>query len=192
VSERLDMTSITIHGLLSLALLRVGRDDEARIEADRTRSLIAASGGHPTGHPVLDGYAALAEVSLASLDAASSTSDRDRARRQVEEACLFLDRYRRVFPIGEPAFRFYRGQLAARVGRRRSAVQEWTRSLRAAEAIDMRYDAARAHLALGAAFTADPAERASHLAAAATALMEMGIPVDTPGLGAIAVGGSAT
>ncbi|MFI5293106.1 MAG: hypothetical protein ACHQ02_09585, partial [Candidatus Limnocylindrales bacterium] len=62
VSERLDMTSITIHGLLSLALLRAGRVDEARIEADRTRSLIAASGGHPTGHPVLDGYAALAEV----------------------------------------------------------------------------------------------------------------------------------
>jgi tetratricopeptide (TPR) repeat protein len=191
-SERLDMTSITVHGLLSVALLRVGRVDEARVEADRTRSLIAASGGHPTGHPVLDGYAGLAEVSLAEWDAASSAAERKRARRQVEEACLFLDRYRRVFPIGEPAFRLYRGHLAARVGGQRTAVQEWKRSLRAAEALDMRYETARAHLALGTAVKAERVERDTHLGAAAAALTEMGVPADAPGLGVIHEGRSAT
>ena len=133
-SERLDMTSITVHGLLSVALLRVGRVDEARIEADRTRSLIAATGGHPSGHPVLDGYTGLAEVRLASWDAATSSAERDRARRQLEEACLSLDRYRRVFPIGEPAFRLYRGHLAARVGRQRPRAGVETQPEFAAEA----------------------------------------------------------
>jgi hypothetical protein len=190
-SERLDMTSITIHGLLSVALLRLGRVDEARIEADRTRSLIAASGGHPTGHPVLDGYAGLAEVSMASWDAAASTAERDRARQQVEEACVFLDRYRRVFPIGEPAFRLYRGHLAARVGGRRSAVQEWKRSLRTAEVLGMRYETARAHLAIGTAPRVEPAERASHLGAAAAALAEMGVPGDAARVAPIRTGRSA-
>jgi tetratricopeptide (TPR) repeat protein len=175
VSEGLDMTSITIHGLLALALLRAGMPAEARAEADRTRAMIAMGGGRPTGHPVLDGYAALAEVSVANWDSADSAVERDRWRLATEQSCRYLGAYRRVFPIGEPAFRLYEGELAIRLGQRQRAATAWQQSLAAAQAIDMRHDLALAHLAVGADLRREDPEGAGHIAAAVEGFRQMGV-----------------
>jgi tetratricopeptide (TPR) repeat protein len=180
-AERLDMTSISLHGLLALALLRTNRRGEALDEAEHTRRLIAATGGRPSGHPVLDGYTAVADVALTFWDASTSAAEQARWRAAVEESCRSLGSYRKIFPIGEPAFRRYVGELAARTGDARRADRERRRSLAAAIDLDMRYDVALAHLSLGADTAAEASaggERMSHLDAAKAVLADMGITAD--------------
>jgi hypothetical protein len=65
------------------------------------------------------------------------------------EAVGHLGRYARVFPIGEPRHRLYRGLLAWTAGRPAAARRDWRAALAAAERLGMRYDQALALDALG-------------------------------------------
>jgi len=171
----LDITSISNEGLTALALLRLGRRSEAEAAGDRTRSLIEATGGKPTGHPVLDGYMAIAELSIALWDQASDAEERRRREQQTAAAVRYLATYRKTFPIGEPAVRLYRGALRWRQGRPDDALSNWRASLAAAERLDMRHDAARAHELLGMHLSPEVAESRVHQDAAAAAYAAMGI-----------------
>jgi class 3 adenylate cyclase/tetratricopeptide (TPR) repeat protein len=171
----LDITSISSEGLTALALLRLGRRDEAEAAADRTRSLIEATGGKPTGHPVLDGYVAIAELSIATWDQATDADERRRREDQTATAVRYLAAYRKTFPIGEPALRLYRGELRWRQGRHDDALSNWRASLAASERLDMRHDAARAHELLGAHLSQDAPEGRVHREAAMAAYAAMGI-----------------
>jgi class 3 adenylate cyclase/tetratricopeptide (TPR) repeat protein len=162
-SNRLDMTTIVIHGLLARTLRRLGRDEEARAEAENARALIAESKGRPTGHVVVEGYVAVAEIALACWDEAEAEAEREHWRRRAREACRYLRKYCEVFPIGEPARRLYEGERAWRLGRRRRAVRALRRSLEAAERLDMLRELENAHRALAARL---PDEREQHLEAA--------------------------
>jgi hypothetical protein len=65
------------------------------------------------------------------------------------EAVGHLGRYARVFPIGEPRFRLYRGLLAWTDGRAGPARRDWRAALAAAERLGMGYDQALALDLLG-------------------------------------------
>ena len=178
-----DVTAVTRHALLALALERTGRPEEAAAEAERAAVLVRETRARPTTHSVLDGYAALAEVALKGWDGAESELERELWRRRAAEACRNLRTYCRVFPIGEPARRLYAGEYAWRLGRRRRALRAWRRSLAAAQSLDLRYEAARAHAALSAGLREDDARRARHSASARELLDAMGAaaPEDASG-----------
>jgi class 3 adenylate cyclase/tetratricopeptide (TPR) repeat protein len=169
-----DVTAVTRHALLALAFQRAGRAEEAAAEAERATTLIRETGGRPTTHSVLDGYAALAEFALERWDSAQAYQERELWRRRTAEACRNLRTYCRVFPIGEPARRLYAGEFALRLGRRRRALRAWRRTLAAAQRLDMRYEAARTHAAVAATLREGDSRRARHTAAARALLHEMG------------------
>jgi class 3 adenylate cyclase len=175
----LDMTSVNIRALSALAHLRCGEDAEARREEDGAWELVRHLGRRPTGHPVLDGYAALAELALAGWDAARSRAARGHARRRAREACRNLRAYERTFAIGGPARWLYEGEYELRRGRRERALRAWRRCRACAEKLDMRYELALAHAALGDHLAAGTLAGEQHRSTAARLLHELGMPAHT-------------
>ncbi|HEX5881229.1 MAG TPA: AAA family ATPase [Actinomycetota bacterium] len=99
-----------------------------------------------------DLYAMTAEVATALwLDRRGDGGDGDAGpwRAMATEAVGHLGRYARVFPIGEPRHRLYRGLLAWTAGRPAAARRDWRAALAAAERLGMRYDQALALDTLG-------------------------------------------
>jgi class 3 adenylate cyclase/tetratricopeptide (TPR) repeat protein len=80
-------------------------------------------------------------------------------RAMATEAVGHLGRYARVFPIGEPRHRLYRGLLAWTAGRPAAARRDWRAALAAAERLGMRYDQALALDTLGR--HGEPGQRAA-------------------------------
>jgi hypothetical protein len=70
-------------------------------------------------------------------------------RAMATEAVGHLGRYAKVFPIGEPRHRLYRGLLAWTAGRPAVARRDWRAALAAAERLGMHLDQALALDALG-------------------------------------------
>jgi eukaryotic-like serine/threonine-protein kinase len=78
-------------------------------------------------------------------------------RAMAVQAAGYLDRFARVFPIGEPRARLYRGLLACVGGRTGAARRDWRAALAAAERLGMRYEQALALEMLGR--HGEPAQR---------------------------------
>jgi hypothetical protein len=141
--QAFDMTSITIRALMALALWRTGEDVAAAAEERAAWALVEQLGRRPTGHLVLDGYAALAELSLARWDAAGSSHARRRARQGSLSACRNLRTFARAFGVGVPVRWLYEGERHWRLGHRERALGMWLRSRAAAARLDMRYERSR-------------------------------------------------
>jgi class 3 adenylate cyclase/tetratricopeptide (TPR) repeat protein len=178
VADRLDITSVSVHGLTALALHRLGSDAEARAAAERARAIVRATGGRPTSHAVLDGYVALAELALAWWDGTGSAAERAMWRARAGEAVRDLATYASTFPIGRPARRRFEAEVAGRLGQDRRAVRAWRTSLEAALALDLRHDAALARAGLAGRLRGDDPERATLAADALVAFAAMGMPVN--------------
>jgi class 3 adenylate cyclase/tetratricopeptide (TPR) repeat protein len=137
------------------ALLALMLGDRARAVEALRRALEQAA------RPVVkcywfDLYAMTAEVATALL--------LDRRgdgpwRAMATEAVGHLGRYARVFPIGEPRHRLYRGLLAWTAGRPAAARRDWRAALAAAERLGMRSDQALALDTLGR--HGEPGQRAA-------------------------------
>jgi tetratricopeptide (TPR) repeat protein len=108
-----------------------------------------------------DLYAMTAEVAMALwLDRRGRGGDETGPwRAMASEAVGHLGRYARVFPIGEPRHRLYRGLLAWSAGRPAAARRDWRAALAAAERLGMRYDQALALDTLGR--HGEPGQRAA-------------------------------
>lgn len=174
--QAFDMTSITIRALTALALWRTGEDDGAAAEERAAWALVEQLGRRPTGHLVLDGYAALAELSLARWDAAGSSHTRRLARRHALSACRNLRAFARAFGVGVPVRWLYEAERHWRLGDRERALRMWRRSRAAAARLDMRYELALAHAALGDRLPAGHAPAQHHRASADALLRELGVP----------------
>ncbi len=174
--QAFDMTSITIRALTALALWRTGEDDGAAAEERAAWALVEQLGRRPTGHLVLDGYSALAELSLARWDAAASSHTRRLARRRALSACRNLRAFARAFGVGVPVRLLYEAERHWRLGDRDRALGMWRRSRAAAARLDMRYELALAHAALGDHLPAGQAPAQHHRASADALLRELGVP----------------
>jgi class 3 adenylate cyclase/tetratricopeptide (TPR) repeat protein len=132
------------------ALLAVLLGDRARAVEALRRALEQAA------RPVVkcywfDLYAMTAEVATALWLDRRGGDDGDAGpwRAMATEAVGHLGRYAKVFPIGEPRHRLYRGLLAWTAGRPAAARRDWRAALAAAERLGMHLDQALALDALG-------------------------------------------
>ncbi|HNP29028.1 MAG TPA: AAA family ATPase [Nitrospirales bacterium] len=131
-------------GALALTKLRMGDVKSARLIAQEGLAL-AAKVGRPLGHASLEGYSALTEVVIEACrnDASSAGWQREAGR------CLScLRRYRTVFPIGEPRYRFWQGHYRLLNGNQWAARRSFRRGEVAAHLLGMPWDEARCTEAL--------------------------------------------
>jgi class 3 adenylate cyclase/tetratricopeptide (TPR) repeat protein len=99
---------------LALCRHRLG-DREVAHELARSALSLAESMARPTGHAILSGLVALAEVAFG--EESSTAAPGDLADRVLER----LDAYRKVFPIGAAAHHHFRARRAERRGDTESA-----------------------------------------------------------------------
>jgi class 3 adenylate cyclase/tetratricopeptide (TPR) repeat protein len=147
---------IIIHGVLALAHWRRQEQAQARRAAHRAAGLIAQS--RPTAAYILEGYAGVTEVYLGLWMAGDQT-----ASRPAREARAALRRFARTFRAARPRAWLYDGLAAHHVGRTRSAVAAWKKSLNAAERLGMPYEQGRAHYELGRHLPPGHPDRQEHL-----------------------------
>ena len=162
---------IRAYGLLAAVRLRQGQTEAAQRAASSAASLIIRF-KRPTSFYLLEGYAGVAEVYLSRWENGQDSRD---TRQAAQRACLALRRFARVFPIGEPRARLWSGRLLHLSGRPGRARATWRASLSAAQRLDMPFEAALAHQALGR-HAASAAQGRQHLERARTLLRELGLP----------------
>ncbi|HEY3499717.1 MAG TPA: AAA family ATPase [Polyangiaceae bacterium] len=115
---------------LALCYVRIGEQEQAISLALQALAL-AESMERPTGHAILSGLAAIAEVAFTS--ASHDERARDMAGRVIER----LDAYRKVFPIGVPSYYGFRARRAALDGDTKAAAKLELRARAAAERLGM-------------------------------------------------------
>jgi tetratricopeptide (TPR) repeat protein len=133
---------------LALARLRANETSQA-LETAWQALALAKKLGRPTGHGILAGLTAIAEIAL-------WTSDSNLMLAAIER----LDAYRRVFPIGVPAYFRCAGLCARRLEKTRRARHYLKRAVEAAASLGMATEQGLAEYALlagtaGAPHTAD-------------------------------------
>ena len=131
-------------GLLALARYRCG-DRASAYEAALEGLSLMETVGRPTGHAMLEGYAALTEVAFHAL-----LEDRTSPTWQTAfDQCLSgLNRYRWVFPIGVPRYRIWLGLSQALQGRFRHSRKNLERACDAAKRLGMPWEQDLAGMAL--------------------------------------------
>ncbi|HSJ84070.1 MAG TPA: adenylate/guanylate cyclase domain-containing protein [Acidimicrobiia bacterium] len=129
-------------GVLSAALLRLGRSEEAR---DAAVEALGRQLGAPLdlGYGVA-GYSLPAEV-LIELE---STGEVDAPGGAAVEAAKSLKKFARLYQVARPHSRLAAGDLALNQGKKGRAIREWRTALSVAEELDMPFAAGRAHLRL--------------------------------------------
>jgi eukaryotic-like serine/threonine-protein kinase len=152
-----------------LAAIRWSRGEEALAQqaAQRAADLISHLPS-PTAHYLLEGYAGVAEVSLALWEASNQDSAMDRGTlaRQARQACAALQKFAHVFPIGQPRAWLMYGLAEWLSGRSGPAQAAWQKSLAAAEDRGMIYEQGRAHDEIGRHLPVKDLARQEHLARA--------------------------
>jgi len=129
-------------GVLSAALLRLGRSAEAR---DAAVEALGRQRGAPLdlGYGVA-GYSLPAEV-LIELE---STGEVDASAGAAVEAAKSLKKFARLYQVARPHSRLAAGDLALNQGKEGRAIREWRTALSVAEDLDMPFAAGQAHLRL--------------------------------------------
>jgi class 3 adenylate cyclase/tetratricopeptide (TPR) repeat protein len=158
----------------SEAMLALQLGDRARAVEALRRALEEAS-RPPVKCYWFDLYAMTAEVALALwLDArARGEGDAGPWPAMAARAVRCLQRYARVFPIGEPRARLHHGLLAWTAGRAAAARRDWRAALAVAERLGMRYEQALALDILGR--HGEPAQRPAYRERARALFERLGV-----------------
>jgi tetratricopeptide (TPR) repeat protein len=169
-------SSINIHGQLSLAYFRTGREDKALELAGKVLEL--ASNTSPTVYSLDVGFSAVAEVYFSLWEKAlrnpDSPADIRRYKDLVERAIKLLQGFRKVFPIGQPYLAYYEGRYQWLTGKHRHAVRTWTKGLAAAKKVRTLFEEGLLRARLASAMTYAPHERRVHIDCAAQIFERMG------------------
>ena len=173
---------INSYGSIALATLRCGKLDLARQAVDVAAQLIAQSS--PTGYGIIHGYSNVTEVYLALWEAEvisdmclpildlpqlrtrSPTVEVQELKSNARQACQFLHKYARGFPIGRPRAWLWQGLYDWLTGQSARARQAWQRSLNEAERLGMVYEQGQAHYQIGRHLALTEPARQIHLARA--------------------------
>jgi tetratricopeptide (TPR) repeat protein len=132
-------------GYLALVNLKLKEDAQARKIAEETLGLMMRI-KRPILHSVLEGASAVTEV---MFDALRRDPDSPMWRREARRCLEWLKRYRRVFPIGEPRYQYWRGHYHALSDRNVAATTNWRLGRRTALKLGMNWDAAMLTAELG-------------------------------------------
>jgi tetratricopeptide (TPR) repeat protein len=175
------LSEINLNGVLCQAYLRTGDLAKARATASETARLVAAA--PPTSDYVLEGYAAIAEVSLMEWEMASPKNVQN-LRRAARQACRALLKLTRVYPRTRPRAWLLWGRYEWLAGLPRSAVTSWQKSLAAGQSLDIPYEAGLTHFELGRHSSGEA--RARQLDKALELFTELGASYDAAQVRAVA------
>ena len=153
-------------GAASLAALQSGDLELARARADLALRRMRRTQAPAPGF--YDGYAAVAEVALHLLLAATSIEERAAAALRMREALYQLARFGLAFPIGRARLFNIAGRLLWHRGERRLALAFLAQAQRSARTYSMQYEQAHAHLWQGRLGSSSDGKRlvsAAHTAA---------------------------
>lgn len=175
------LSEINLNGVLCQAYLWTGDLAKARSAAARTSRLVAAA--RPTSDYVLEGYAAIAEVSLMEWETASPKNMQN-LRRAARQACRAILKLTRVYPRTRPRAWLLWGRYQWLAGMPRSAMTSWQKSLAAGQSLDMPYEAALTHFELGRHSSGEA--RAQQLDKALQLFTELGAAYDAAQVRAVA------
>ncbi len=137
-------------GSMAVAYLRKGQYQLAHRTAVQARELIALA--PPTVYSTLDGYAGVAEVYLELWEIETQTGQHNLGLTNIDlksdawNACKAIEKYARVFSIGQASSLLFRGLYESLAGRQSQAQRSWKKSFEIAEGIGMAYIQGRAQL----------------------------------------------
>jgi tetratricopeptide (TPR) repeat protein len=149
---------LEIYGLLSLTYLRTSQIDNAIESAGRALEL--SSGSYPSVYHTLSGYTGPAEVYLTLWERELGLGKLTSLARR---ACRQLQRYARIFPIGEPRFQLSLGRYYWLRGNRTKAHIAWQQSLTAANRLSMLNEQGRAEYEIAQHLELKSAHGRAHL-----------------------------
>jgi len=161
--------TISLYGLLALAHLREGRQNQALEFADQAMHLTAST--RPSSWDSLAGYVGPAEVYVALWDAAYPVP---RVERLAAKACGALRAYTKVFPIGLPRYWVLQGMVEWLKGRSARAFKAWDKGLREAQRLGMPFEEGLAAYQIGRHLAAADVARRSHLERARAVFARLG------------------
>jgi len=158
---------IVVSSLRAVLYTRMDELDRARAAADETVTLLERC-GYLVQPPNWKSFDGPLDAYLACWDRARATGDPEagelwrRARKLLEA----MRKWTATNPFRRCRTFLYQGELAWRSQKPERAAALWRESLRMAEEIELRFEAAMAHLALGRTAAPGSASRGEHLAAA--------------------------
>ncbi len=170
------------YGLAAVAALREGNREAALSYAERVLSETKAA--QPTTLGAVEAYAAPAEVYLALWES-DGEAERERWRVLARQACTTLNRFARVFPIGQPRAALWQGLFYWLDNKPAHARVSWRKALSLAERLGMPYEHGAAHFALGRHSTG--AVRREHLQCAREIFERIGAAYDLQQVSALLV-----
>lgn len=136
-------------GLLAVAEWRAGAH-EAALEAAE-RALPELEAGPPTAFGIFPAYWGTAATFLALEEAAPGEESRERARDGARRGLKQLRNFAKRYPIASARYLIYLGRRHWVGSRRKKALLCWDEALEHAVALEMPYEQALVHRALGAA-----------------------------------------
>jgi hypothetical protein len=105
-------------------------------------------------------------LDLPQLRTRSPTVEVQELKSNARQACQFLHKYARGFPIGRPRAWLWQGLYDWLTGQSARARQAWQRSLNEAERLGMVYEQGQAHYQIGRHLALTEPARQIHLARA--------------------------
>jgi tetratricopeptide (TPR) repeat protein len=185
LATQADAASVMIcDGLLAQAYLQLGRLSEARAVVDTLAE--RTHGSVPTVFSTVHAYAAVAEVYLAAWERALRTggATMDVAKR-AKRACADLRTFALLFPLALPMAQRFTGHAHWLAGRTGPAEETWKKALATAREMQMPYEEALTHAALGRN-ALDEKARATHLESAMWIFARLGCERDVKELEGLA------
>ena len=139
--SNLDLISqITTSGVLTQALLRLGRVQESQDAMQSTRQLLSRLKA-PTAYYLLEGYAAVAECCVHGVQVAKQTGiSQQQPIKAAKAAIRQLKAYARVFKVGQPRVHLLSARLAAIQGKSSVARRLIALSVQHAETLGMEFE----------------------------------------------------
>lgn len=145
-------------GMLARVYWLQGKVELAAQAAERTAKLTAKA--MPVNFYALEGYSSQAEVTLQILESATELKQ---ARQSAQQSIKAMDKFARVFPLGQPRALIWKGLYHWLTGRTGQAYSLWGDALSVAQKRGMPYDQALAHYEMGRHLNVDDPGRHQHL-----------------------------
>jgi predicted ATPase/class 3 adenylate cyclase len=132
--------AVRVYGVLAFAYLRAGRHKEARQYAEKTLDLIGQA--PPAVFYTLEAFSGVAEVFLALWEENSSQPSEEQAvlKGLAQRSCKAMQRFARVFRMGQPRAWLYQGRYEWLSGKGAKAERAWQKCLALAQKLEMPYE----------------------------------------------------
>src|SRR6185436_18271424 len=170
---------IRVHGTLAVTHWRRGEVALAEQVVDTASHLIAQS--NPTIYSAMEAYNSVAETALGLWEKALTEGEPDQLaelQARARQACRVIQRYARLYPVGQPRAHLWSGLYAWLEGKPKAAHRAWSRSLAYAQRLGMPYEEGLAHYEIARHLDLGDPARQPHLTRACEIFAELNAEFD--------------